>query len=753
MPESESNSAKLYFKLLIVVSLLFCIFYLFVHSNSPVFDGDSYEYAGIARNLYELGYLREDLLRSYAIKDQPLPHPPAQRANLYVYLLVPFYAVFKNTNFTFIVPCIIALFALPLIVFRVGRKLFSPKVGFCAALLTMFNPQLIYNYTTADSGLPDIFQMIFYLLFVLVLIEERYALAGILMALAYLFRNNSVVLIPGALCWLFLYRRRALFGAPAVKMLGIAFIIVLPFLIRSAIVFHNPFYSEQFKGVSRGYSGEMADHLEKGNLFGILFNYEEYNKIPSQKIESRIHAANYIFHAIYINIKMSLWGSRWDIGFLPGIFQMLSPLLLPFLILGIIRCRGKPHSLLFMIFALQTCLHAVLLIYSDRYLLCVLPLAYLLAVHGVEETQKILTRHLPILEKKSLSLGLVLFLLMTETLPLEIFTATKLLSPRKDNVYHELKTTCDWIRTQTPGNTVLMTYPFFSPHFPCRRYTVPLPYGNIYTMTKILKKYKADYIIYGKVWPKDLFPDLPFTETVVRGSYITLLRVDFNKLNRYQQYHDRFYLNSLNPVDYFLSGHFNFEFLPPAYKLSIHFTRNFVLGTLTYLLYIGLFFFFFYNTGFIRRVLPIILLLGFVVILKHTHLKGIVSDLVKNPPAFSRIQAEMVLQKSLPQKNQTLFYIHEESPPVPAEPEIFRPYFKSVLIEQKIPADIGAQEIIFIPLPPITILLFNRDAFMMNMEIQKSRDEIQVNLMQAYKRHGFNATPIYGGIFLYKKFL
>jgi len=100
--------------------------------------------------------------------------------------------------------------------------LFDSDVGFYASLLTLLAPGILRIYSLMDPGLPEVWQMIFYLLFVSAFLRERYFASGVLIALAYLFRNNSIVLVPASLLWMFIYRRKALFGLPAVKMLGAA---------------------------------------------------------------------------------------------------------------------------------------------------------------------------------------------------------------------------------------------------------------------------------------------------------------------------------------------------------------------------------------------------------------------------------------------------------------------------------------------------------------------------------------------------
>jgi len=92
------------------------------------------------------------------------------------------------------------------------------------------------------------------------------------------------------------------------------------------------------------------------------------------------------------------------------------------------------------------------------------------------------------------------------------------------NVYAELKTTCDYLKKETRPGAVIMTYPFFAPHFICDRPSVPFPYGTMGTVAAVADKYKPEYIIFSELWPGDYFPDIPFTEPLVRGGRSLFLR-------------------------------------------------------------------------------------------------------------------------------------------------------------------------------------------------------------------------------------
>ncbi len=749
--ESPVETRDRRWKTLIIISAAFCIFHLFLHARAPVSDGDSFEYAGIARNLFEHGVLREDLIRSYTIKDQALPHPPAQRASLYCYFLVPFYAAFRTTQWTFIIPAFIGLFLLPLAVFRVGGRLFGPDIGFYAALLSLFSPCLIRTYTLMDPGQPEVWQMILYIFFFYSLVKERYAVSGLLMAVAFLFRNNSAMLIPATLIWLFLHRRKALFGAPAFKLFGVALLPLLPFMIRSIRLFGSPFYSEQYSGISRVYGGMMIDRFREGDLFGIMFNYDAYNVLSPPAAMTFAKHAGYFLQVLWINVKLTLLGSQTGIFYMPGVFQTIGLILVPFFIYGIIVSRRQPEaSFLSIICVIQTLFHTIVATYTDRYLLCILPFAFILCCIGLKDIQQRFSSRAGFPTRVPLAMSIVLFVLLSDSATFVVMNASRLFQQPQQSEMRELEVTCDYLRGRTGPEDVIMTYPFFATHFVCDRPTVPIPYGSLNTMAVVAKKYEVRHIIFAKVWPGDLFPDLPFASTIVRGGSITLFKVDRGLLDKYVSGHKTHYLDPFNPVAYFLSNRFDFEMAPPVYKLLIRFTHGFFAGGLLYL-FIAILFIYLHQkqSGFTRTFLMILIALLFFS-LQGFHMSKIFRPYLEADPQLSIISAEMLLKQIPLEKRRELIVLETEKNAALAARDL-KPYFGVVskIPAADKPADEYGNSTIFIPIPALRTWLSDEYSFARNIEIQDARSREVKKIIAEYRKRGFNTEPVYGGVFAY----
>ncbi|MFA6449762.1 MAG: glycosyltransferase family 39 protein [bacterium] len=747
-------------KLLIVLSGIFILFNISLHFKDPPHDGDSFEYAGISRNILRTGGLREDLLRSYAIVNQPLPHPPSQRANLYVYFLVPFYAVFKDTHWTFLIPSLIGLFLLPLVIYHTGRRLFSDNAGFYAAILTLFLPALLRLYFLMDPGLPEAWQMIFYLLFVLYLLEERFVIAGILMALAFLFRQNSVILIPAAIIWLAALPGKRLFRLATVKLFAVAFILVLPFLIRSWLVFGTPMYNEQVEGAAKVYDGTLRDHFERARMFGIVFNYDAYHNAPAHKNVSVAVRAENFAAIVWANMKMAVLGKKSDIMYIPGILQTIGLLMIPFFALGARSGRASPAvRLILIIIALQALMHIVMITYADRYILCVMPLVFMICAAGAEDFQKRASLKFPRLSDRRLIPGIIAFIILTESAGLIMFDIGRLASDPGKNIYREQQTTCEYIKRHTKPGSVVMTYPFFSTHFICDRYTAPLPYGPMSTAAEIIKKYDVKYLLYAATWPGDRFPDLPFAVSVSRGMTVSLLKINPSLLDSYLVNHASFPMDKFNLADYFLSGRFNFEFAPPLYKILANFARGVPAGIILYCASFFLFIWIFLRRpGFTRSLLLVILSAAFL-FCHGFQLYATFSPLLRVAPPMSKIQSELLAKRFPPDMRLNLIVSAPDSKTANQAPanaaasadrESLSKYFKHSTLSRNPPERIPDNAALFVPLPPAESWLSDYPAFLANVESQKRRRELLSDTIRKYGGKGVKTAPVYGGVFFYR---
>ena len=736
-------------KKLIVLSAIFVLFNIFLNNKEPVHDGDSFEYAGIARNILRTGGLREDLLRSYAIVNQQLPHPPSQRANLYVYFLVPFYAVFGDTYWSFLVPSLIGLFLLPLVTYRTGRRIFNnDDIGFYAALITLFLPALLRVYYLADPGLPEVWQMIFYMLFARFLLEERYAAAGLLMGLAYQFRQNSVVLIPAAILWMLFFKRKQLFGAGAVKMFAVAFVIVLPFLIRSWIVFGSPTYNEQVEGASKVYDGTLRDHFEHARMFGVVFNYDAYHNPSARKDGNGPGFASNFAAIVKANMKMALFGKESDILYIPGIFQALGLLMLPFLILGIRAGRGSPvTALLLIVIVLQSIMHIVMITYTDRYILCITPFAFMLCAAGFGEFRSIFANKHPRLADPRFAAGVITFVILTESAGLLIFDISRMAGNPRRNVYTEMQTTCSYIKKHTKPGDVVMTYPFFSTHFICDRYTAPLPYGPMSTVAKVVKKYDAKYFVFATPWRGDRFPDLPFADTVARGMRVNLFKISPSRLDSFLNDYRNYPTGKLNLADYFLSGRFNFEFAPPLYKTISGIFRSIAIGIPVYLALFFVFMFVFLSRpGFPRTASLAVLSIAICVCHFYQMFKTF-SPMMNNPPPLSVIESKLTVERFPAEKRYNLS-VENTGPAAQDTLKTLGVFFKHSSLSKAPAADITENMAAFVPVPPADSWLSDNADFTNNVKLQKKRLDIQRKIIDKYK-NGRKTYPVYGGVFIY----
>jgi 4-amino-4-deoxy-L-arabinose transferase-like glycosyltransferase len=729
-------------KTLAALSALFVCFNILLHSIEPISDGDSFEYAGVARNILRGEGLREDLLRSYAIPDQPLPHPASQRANLYVFFVVPFQAVFGDSHWAFLAPSLLGIFIFPLAVYWAGRRLFGEDPAWHAAILSLFLPSFLRLYYLADPGLPEVWQMIFYLLFAVFLYEERYAAAGLLMGLAYQFRPNSVALIPAALIWMAIRRRDRLFSAGTFKMFAVAFLLVFPFLVRNWMVFGSPTYNEQIVGAAKVYDGTLREHFEDARMFAVVFNHEAYHgggPAPSGSFASNFAAV------LLANAKMALFGKQSDILYIPGIFQTIGLLALPFIVLGVRSSRGSPAAALALsIIILQCAMHIVMITYSDRYVMCVAPFAFMLCGAGFAEFRRVFSSR-PLLSSPKLPAAIITFLILSESAGLLVFSAARMAGDSSKNIYTELKTTCEHIRKTTAPGDVVMTYPFFSTHYLCDRPTVPLPYGNIGSVAEVAAKYDVRNIVFASAWRVDRFPELPFTTTVASGMRLTLYSVDRDKLNEYLKEPSSNYIEPLNPVASFLSGRFNFEFAPPLYKVLPALARGVVPGLAAYIAVFLLFALAFLSPKSFARSASLFVLSVAIVAAQIVRMSAIFTPILAPAPPLSMVQATLAAE-SAPAQKQSLVIVSESPRNAVAIQSALSKRFPVSSVADAPPDSLAENSALFIAVPPVESWLSDESSLKTNMQAQSQSNDKRDKAAAARSALGETAIPIAGGV-------
>jgi len=159
-------------KVTVIVATLTIIYLLagwhFAFKETGAFDqtygfpvlkgGDSYSYAFLAENLVRN--------RVYSSREEPPYTPEVLRSPGYSFFLAPFSFLFDS-----FIPVVFVQFFLvivsSLLVYEMGRRLFSEKAGFVAALVFGLNPAIIFYVSTILSDILFVFLFLLsiYLLF------------------------------------------------------------------------------------------------------------------------------------------------------------------------------------------------------------------------------------------------------------------------------------------------------------------------------------------------------------------------------------------------------------------------------------------------------------------------------------------------------------------------------------------------------------------------------------------------------------
>ncbi len=744
MDISDNAGTGRHYRTLLIIALLFCAFHAVLYAASPPHDGDSYDYAAIARNVVRYSELREDTLRAYSTHTSPHAHPASERGSLYVFLLAPFHAVFGDTHWTFTVPSLIGLFLLPLVTYGTGKKYFDPDAAYIAAILTLFSPSLLRVYDVMDPGLPEVWLMIIFLSFASALLDGNFFRAGILMGIAFLVKKNAAVMIPATLLWLALCRPRILFSRGAVLLFSVALLTIMPFLVRNQVLFGNPVHSEHFTGLATMYDPSIIEHFRNGDIFELSFSYSLYNQ--PDKSGSAITPAS-VAKGISLNALAALRGYETDVFYIPGFPQAVGLLMLPFLAAGALRARRNHATVLSLLLCFfMLLMHAIAGPYSDRYLLPVMPLALLVGASGIISFAAFAaSRHR--LSRRHFVAAIVLFMLISESCGFIIMSVMRASGNPRETPYAELRTACDYIRQHTAPDTVIMTYPFSATHFLCDRSTIPFPYDSLATAATAAKRYNAQYIFFAEIWPVDSMPEPPFAITVARGMRLSVFRIDKKRLDGFTEDPGASPLSTLNPVRHFIGRNAAVEIAPPLYKMLVRFSGGAIPGYAAYFaLCIGFVSIYTILRG-RYRLLPVILLIVATAAIQIANFSRLFAPYMAPRPEISPVEIASILSDMpSPAKYEPLTVLPLTRGASAATKQL-RQFFPAASLSARHDPGLPQADFIFYPIDESRRWLYDSSRLKQSISVNDTRRETIKRITASHP--GMTVIPVYGGILLH----
>ncbi len=553
-----SKSFRFIFFLSLVITSIMAYFIYW----SPLLDSDTYEFGTVARSLWENGTFTETAIRAYGGPKEllKLPHPADHRANFTAVFLVPFYALFRESQATFAVPYLLMFFLTPLIMFFIFRKWFGKTAAIYGIVYYLFLPRLWFYSIDQDMGNADIYNAVFVLLSVYFFTERKIVFSGLTGAIAIGFKSTGGLLLPAYFGYWLLYDRSWVMLKKTLLLMGILVIPIALTGIRSAIVFGNPFFNEEMHFQNYILTGK-SDTLYLGSM---LCDPESLSARKFIPYNDQSFMQNMI-----IKLKSMFIGKRAEFGFFPGVFDSVGYYVFPFFLIGVWLRRNDPiwRLLALLIAGYVVSIGVLLYQVEDRhfwFLWLTIPAMAFSAIQALAKRRQRLGRSL-------LSLSLITTIVILFPFILEKIINDK---PRKD--YHEYLSVTRWITENTSADDVVMSVPYWSPAFYHRRYNVPFPLDNLAYVEKAISRYRVRYLLLDR----ELFPQpVPLSENmslVLKGSRFEVIRVN--------DFHTPSYAYRQKPLTDYVPAYSFWSFLgnvnPPFVLLASSATiLHFLLGS------------------------------------------------------------------------------------------------------------------------------------------------------------------------------
>jgi Dolichyl-phosphate-mannose-protein mannosyltransferase len=479
----------------------------------PPVEGDSYEYASLARSLVENRALLENHVWFHLEGIRELPAPATYRTGLYPFLLVPFYLVFGESHLTFSVPGVLMLLFFPLLVYAFGRRIFRDRWMACTIALAMaLHPRIIFVYFFQEAGQPDLLVAMLWLGSCTAFLEGKYARAGLATGLAFLTKQTAGLLPLSFVLSMLIFDRGGFRKKGIYVYLGISLAVVLPLLLRNLAVLGSISHLSNY-----GWHLHPATQtLGNKEWISILFDPHALQGLSGAVASTGV--------AWIEGVAYNLWGLLVGIQSIfeyeHGLLNLVGLLAAALFFVGAIGDRPRlPAARLALI---QLLLFAAAytfgnILYCSRHIFPLLPFIYYFIFRGV---RLISTRFgFEFFTVKRV----FLFLLITEIVPVLALEVMLGASGGRSEVYRELQEACGYLHENAEEDEPLITLPFQSPEFLCHRATVSLPYGGADNLLYLKQAYQARYFLY---YGFDIAPapGYDFLEEVLKGQHVTLYR-------------------------------------------------------------------------------------------------------------------------------------------------------------------------------------------------------------------------------------
>lgn len=500
------------------LSLLVTLIHLRLLFLFPPFDGDAFEYASAARNLVREGAMLTSHVQGYFSGLPPLVRPAWDRANLLTIILAPSYLIFGDTYWTLYAPLLVALFFLPLLVFRFTRRWIGEGAAWFAAVAMMLHPRLIAYATSEDAATPDLWVLLLALPALDCFLQKKYLRSGLFAGGAFLFRLNHLATPFLLLAGLVLGKDRKELRNPRLWAgLAIAGLLFSLIFIRNALLFGNPFYSDQFTS-PRGSGAKAVEQHRRDFILQHILSLEtkplDEDLNPAFSLTERLTFLRY-------NLPKVLRGVNSRVTSYPGLPAILFYLLAPFVLIGLYRQLGSTPGRILIIWLTGHLFFvaAILSAYEDRFYLLFFPFLFALAADGVLWTAERLS-------VRQFGPALLAVMLAGESFFALMNGLVRTPRPEEKQFQAEWAQTIAYLRENSPRDAVIMTFPLWSPHFLADRHTVPPPYGPLANLETVVRHYGVGYFLYGFPVDDFRFPALPFLHEIKGGRFVRLYAID-----------------------------------------------------------------------------------------------------------------------------------------------------------------------------------------------------------------------------------